>query len=202
MPVRYRRPPELPAVTLPEEQLRYFAGLLDGLGTLRTLSRANGQEVVRLTVVNLSASAVDRLRAGFGVGSRLGNPNAAGRGLTWSVEGRWACLRVAKELTPFLDGESPLHRAFVTLLVTDPPPPAMHCDVDGCGGALRARRLCRRHLYAAEKLGLTGPARHGRPDACPVCGDRQSAGPTDRRPHLCDECAAALAGAASLTEGR
>jgi hypothetical protein len=115
---------------LTERELRYVAGLLDGLGTLRHFVRGNGQEVVRLTVGNLREDQVERLRTGFGVGSRRGSVSAAGRGLTWAVEGRWACLHVADAVMPYfvLQG-SPLHRALVELRITAPAAPHPQGDV-------------------------------------------------------------------------
>ncbi|WP_139263593.1 hypothetical protein [Geodermatophilus africanus] len=113
-----RRSRELPPVTLAEDELRYVAGLLDGLGALRTFVRGNGQEVVRLTVGNLRADQVQRLRDGFGVGSQRGAVSATGRGLTWAVEGRWACLHVGNKVLPYLPQSSPLWRDLVTLRIT------------------------------------------------------------------------------------
>ena len=124
---------------------RRIGGLFDAGGTLRIYTRPDGAEVVRLTVVNLSPASVDELKAGFGVGSRLGQPNVDGRGLTWSVGGRWACQHVMLAIRPYLEESSPLRTALWRLLTTGPIPPRTECDVDDCAAPVRARALCGPH---------------------------------------------------------
>ena len=155
---RYRRRPELPAVSLAQDRLWRIGGLFDAGGTLRIYTRPDGAEVVRLTVVNLSPASVDELKAGFGVGSRLGQPNVDGRGLTWSVGGRWACQHVMLAIRPYLEESSPLRTALWRLLTTGPIPPRTECDVDDCAAPVRARALCGPHLRTAQRVHLVGPA--------------------------------------------
>jgi len=189
---RFRRQPELRPVDLPRERLWRIGGQLDQSGTLRIYTRANGQEVVRLTVVNLSSRSVDELRGGFGVGSQLGTPNADGRGLTWSVEGRWACQHVMKAMHEYLEAGSPLLTAYFQLLATGPIPPKATCDIGGCPEPVRARALCGPHLRAAGKLRLLGPATYGERTRCPVCADRHPFGNEHQPVHLCRRCREAL----------
>jgi hypothetical protein len=105
---------------LSRERRCYVAGVLDHGGVLRTYARGNGRQIIRLTVPNLSDRAVESLRADFGVGSRLGELNAEGRGLTWSVEGRWACLRIGDAVIRHLEPGAPLQLAFIRLGTATP----------------------------------------------------------------------------------
>jgi hypothetical protein len=146
MSTRFRRPPELPPVDLPPERLWRIGGQLDQGGTLRIYTRGNGHEVVRLTVVNLTPRSVEELRSGFGVGSRLGTPNADGRGLTWSVDGRWACQHVMQAIHEYLEVGSPLLTAYGQLLATGPIPPGTTVTSTGapspCAPAHSAAHTC------------------------------------------------------------
>jgi hypothetical protein len=189
---RYRRRPELPAVSLAQDRLWRIGGLFDAGGTLRIYTRPDGAEVVRLTVVNLSPASVDELKAGFGVGSRLGQPNVDGRGLTWSVGGRWACQHVMLAIRPYLEESSPLRTALWRLLTTGPIPPRTECDVDDCAAPVRARALCGPHLRTAQRVHLVGPATHGDRTRCPVCADWHPFGNEHQAVHLCRRCRTAL----------
>jgi hypothetical protein len=120
MVVRSRRPRKLPPLELSRERRCYVAGLLDHGGILRTYARGNGRQIIRLTVANLSHRTVESLRADFGVGSRLGRVNAEGRGLTWSVEGRWACLRIGDAVIYHLEPGAPLQLALARLGAASP----------------------------------------------------------------------------------
>ena len=136
------------AVSLAQDRLSWrIGGLFDAGGTLRVYTRPDGAEVVRLTVVNLSPASVDELKAGFGVGSPLGQPSLdASRLAPWLCGGPMG-------LPARHAGHPPLPRgrarrcgtALWRLLTTGPIPPRTECDVDDCAAPVRARALCGPH---------------------------------------------------------